>query len=154
MQPTNNTGYLLQHLAFTMARQNDQILQERLGIGFSQFKILMVLQKNPYIQQKDIAEALGQTEASISRQIKLMHDRGLLQSTVSPENRRRHITTPTQKGLRLNEEALRVLNEYHAPMFERLSDKQIQQLLEILSQMHHFVCQAGKAGACDRPFNV
>ena len=137
-----------------MARQNDQILQERLGIGFSQFKILMVLERNPYVQQRDIAEALGQTEASISRQIKLMHDRGLLQSTISPENRRRHITTPTTKGLRLNEEALRILNEYHAPMFERLNAKQQEQLLETLSQMHQFVCQAGKAGACHKPFNV
>jgi DNA-binding MarR family transcriptional regulator len=154
MQPTNNIGYLLQHLAFTMARQNDQILQERLGIGFSQFKILMVLEKNPYIQQSDIADALGQTEASISRQIKLMHDRGLLQSTVSPENRRRHITTPTAKGSRLNEEAMKILNGFHAPMFERLTDKQRQQLLEILSQMHTVICQAGKPGACDKPFNV
>jgi DNA-binding MarR family transcriptional regulator len=154
MQPTHNIGYLLQHLAFTMARQNDQILQERLGIGFSQFKILMVLDRNPHIQQKDIAESLGQTEASISRQIKLMHERGLLQTTVSPENRRRHITTPTQKGLRLNDEALKVLNSYHGPMFERLSDKHKQQMLEILSQMHSVVCQAGKAGACDKPFNT
>lgn len=154
IRPTNDIGFLLLHLAFTMARQNDQILQERLGIGFSQFKILMVLQMNPYIQQKDIAEALGQTEASISRQIKLMHDRGLLQSTVSPENRRRHITTPTAKGSRLNDEAMNILNDYHAPMFENLSAKQQQQLLEILAQMHQTICQAGKTGACDRPFNT
>jgi hypothetical protein len=39
-------------------------------------------------------------------------------------------------------------------MFERLSVKQQQQLVEILTEMHQCVCQAGKAGACDRPFNV
>ena len=154
MQPTNNLGYLLQHLAFVMARQNDQILQERLGLGFSQFKILMVLQKNPSVQQRDIADALGQTEASISRQIRLMHDRGLLQSRISPENRRCHITTPTTKGSRLVEEAMQVLNGFHAPMFDRLSDKQRAQLLETLATMHQNVCQSGKTGACDRPFNA
>src|SRR5687768_2184713 len=122
IQATQNVGYLLQHLAFTMSRQNDQILQERLGLGFSQFKILMVLQRNPSTQQRDIAEALGQTEASISRQIKLMHDRGLLQTRISPENRRKHLTTLTPKGEQLTEEALRILNKYHAPMFEQLTE--------------------------------
>src|SRR5688572_23190405 len=119
----NNVGYLLQHLAFTMSRQNDQILQEQLGIGFSQFKILTVLQHNPSTQQRDIAEALGQTEASISRQIRLMHERGLLQTRISPQNRRKHLTTLTSKGEQLTEEAMRVLNKYHAPMFDQLSDK-------------------------------
>lgn len=148
MKPTDNVGYLLQHLAFTMARQNDQILQERLGIGFSQFKILMVLDKNPHIQQRTIADKLGQTEASISRQIKLMLDKGLLQSTVSPDNRRVHITTPTTKGVRMVEEAMAVLNAYHAPMFEQLSEKQRVQLLEALQSMHEYTCQHGKVGAC------
>lgn len=154
MRPTNNIGYLLQHLAFTMARQNDHILQDGLGIGFSQFKILMVLERNPYIQQRDIADALGQTEASISRQIKLMLEDGLLRSTISAENRRRHITTPTTKGLRLAEEAMGALNEYHAPVFAKLSSRQQAELLNTLVIMHQSICQPGKAGACDHPFNV
>lgn len=154
MQTSNNVGYLLQHLAFTMSRQNDQILQERLGIGFSQFKILMVLERHPHIQQRQIADALGQTEASISRQIRLMVDKGLLQSTVSPQNRRQHITTPTSKGNRLAEEAMVILNGFHAPMFERFSDSDREQLLKVLSGMHESICQSGRTGACDRPFNT
>ncbi|HSX23988.1 MAG TPA: MarR family winged helix-turn-helix transcriptional regulator, partial [Candidatus Saccharimonadales bacterium] len=72
MGPTNNIGYLLQHLSGVLAKQSDQALQERLGIGFSQFKILRVLQHSPQTQQRQIAEWIGKTEASISRQIKLM----------------------------------------------------------------------------------
>jgi DNA-binding MarR family transcriptional regulator len=154
MHLTNNVGYLIQHLAFTMSRQNDQLLQERLGIGFSQFKILMVLERSPHLQQKQIAEALGQTEASISRQIRLMSADGLLQSTVSPRNRREHITAPTNKGIRLAEEAALALNSYHAPMFERMSEHQLALLREALMNMHECVCQAGKTGACDHPFSA
>jgi DNA-binding MarR family transcriptional regulator len=154
MHPSHTVGYLLQHLAASLARQSDQVLQERLGIGFSQFKLLMVLERNPHIQQKQIAEALGQTEASISRQIRLMHDKGLLQTTISPQNRREHITTLTAKGLRLNEEALRVLNAYHAPIFEDLSEKQLLQLVETLSMMHDKACQPGRAGACQHSLFV
>lgn len=148
MELTNNIGYLLQHVSNTLARQSDQALQDQLGIGFSQFKILMALQWNPEVQQKHIAEALGQTEASISRQIKLMHELGLLTTKVSPKNRREHITTPTTKGVRLTEEALQVLNYYHGPMFDKFSDAQKQQLLETLNTMHGHVCQPNKPGAC------
>lgn len=148
MTPTNNIGYLLQHVSSTLARQSDQALQDRLGIGFSQFKILMALQWNPQVQQKHIAEALGQTEASISRQIKLMHEKGLLITKVSSKNRREHITAPTKKGISITEEAMQVLNNYHQPMFDKLSDAQKQQLLEILTTMHEHTCQPNKPGAC------
>ena len=154
MRPTNNIGYLLQHLSSTLARQSDQVLQERLGIGFSQFKILMVLQRNSHIQQKQIADALGQTEASISRQIKLLHDQGLLTSRVGQQNRREHITVLTDKGERFTSEALSVLNSYHSPMFAKLNDKQQAQLVESLRLMHQEVCRADKPGACDHPFDV
>lgn len=150
MKPTNNIGFLLQHLSFSLARQSDQVLQERLGVGFSQFKLMMVLQWKPHVQQKQIADALGQTEASISRQIKLLHDKGLLQSTISQANRREHLTTLTAKGLRFTEEALNILNAYHQPMFDQLSSKQQEQLKEILGIMHDYACQSGKGGACQK----
>jgi len=140
MQPTNNIGYLLNHLAFMLGRQSDQVLQEQLGIGFSQFKIMMVLGWNPSIQQRQIADKLGQTEASISRQIKLMQKQGLLSTKINPENRRVHITRLTPKGERLTEQALRVLNNYHAPTFAALSTKQQESLVEILTLMHDQVC--------------
>lgn len=148
MNPTRQIGYLLQHIASSLARQSDQVLQEQLGIGFSQFKLLMVLQWDPASQQRHIAEKLGQTEASISRQIKLMHDDGLLQSTVSPRNRREHITTLTKKGLRLAEEAQNVLNRYHSPMFAELNEKQQKQFIESMMLMHREICKGDKPGRC------
>ncbi len=154
MHPNGNLGYLFQHIAYTMSRQNDQILQQKIGIGYSQFKILMVLTKSPHIKQRQIAEMLGQTEASISRQIKLMVSSGLLQSNRSSENRREHLTTLTAKGERAIDEAIRILNSYHAPMFERLTTEQQNVLTEALQNMHACACSAGKTGACDRPFNA
>ncbi len=152
MRPNNNVGYLLNHIAFVLGRQSDQVLQERLGIGFSQFKILMTLRWNPHIQQKQIAERLGQTEASISRQIKLLFDKGLLQSEKRPENRREHITTLTLKGERYTDEAMEILNNYHAPVFGNLSEKQTNALTEALTLMHQVTCQNDKPGACHHAF--
>ena len=144
-----NIGYLLQHLSGVLAKQSEQALMERLGIGFSQFKILMVLQFSQQAQQRQIAESLGQTEASISRQVGLMVDKGLLAISINPKNRREHLTSITIKGDRLAEEALNVLNSCHASMFESLGEKKQEQLLEILYLMHQHTCQPGKTGACD-----
>ena len=85
----DNTGFLLQHLSAKLGKQNDLILQEELGIGYSQFKLLVVIQWQPSLGQKKIAKKLSQTEASISRQIKLMLDDGLLQITTDPKDRDR-----------------------------------------------------------------
>lgn len=142
-RPINNLGYLLQHVASLLSKQSEQILQERLGIGFSQFKILRVLQANPHIKQREIAHNLGQTEASISRQVKLMLDDGLLKTSVSPNNRRAHITVPTPKGLKLTEAAMDTLAHYHAPTFESLSEKQRNQLRDMLETIHTKVCTSG-----------
>lgn len=148
MGPTNNIGYLMMHLAKVFAQQNDQALQDRLGVGFSSFKILMMLQHSPMLQQRQIAELLGQTEASVSRQIRGLVDEGLLSSQVSPHNRRERLTSLTTKGERVVEQALAILNETHAEMFEALTDKQREELLRTLGIMHQYACQQGRAGAC------
>lgn len=149
MLASSRIGFLIQHLASSMGRQNDQILQEQLGIGFSQFKLMKVLQVESGVQQKQIADALGQTEASISRQIKLLQEKGLLQVEVSPHNRREHITTLTAKGLRFGEEAKAIIADYHREMFAALSEKQQEQFADILSIMHKYSCQ-GKTSICQK----
>lgn len=148
MQPTDDLAFLLQHLATALARQSDQVLQEQLGIGYSQYKIMLVLQSNAGARQKHVAELLGQTEASISRQIKLMHGQGMLQTTINPRNRREHLTTLTPRGTRYIQESERILNRHNAPVLGQLSDKQQQQLTEALTLMHREVCKGTKASRC------
>jgi len=148
MHPTNNIGFLLNHIACVLSRQSDQVLQEQIGVGFSQFKLMMVLQHNPHIQQRQIADRLGQTEASISRQIRLMHTDGLLSTHISPQNKRQHITQLTPKGERLTEQAMTVLNNYHSPAFTNISEKDQQKLIELLGVLHDVACKPERPGSC------
>jgi DNA-binding MarR family transcriptional regulator len=143
-------GYLLQHAATILVRQSDQVLQERLGIGMSQFKLLIMLQKSPNVQQRKLAETLGQTEASISRQVKLMCEKGLITSRVNPKSRREHMMVLTTKGVKMTDAGIEVLEQYHAPMLEGFSEKQQQQFIEMLNKVHDYCCAEGKQFACDR----
>jgi len=153
-EPVSTIGYLLQHTASILGRQSDQVLQERLGVGMSQLKLLLILRQRPNVQQRKLAECLGQTEASISRQIKLLVDKGLLIIRVNPKSRREHITVPTTKGVKMTEAAIEVLNNYHQPMIDLLSDKQRQQLIDMLAIFHNHTCTEGKPFACDHPFDI
>jgi DNA-binding MarR family transcriptional regulator len=154
MSQVITVGYLLQHTATILMRQSDQVLQERLGIGMSQFRILFMLRRLPNVQQRKLAECLGQTEASISRQIKLLVEKGLLGVRVNPKSRREHITLLTVKGTKMIEAALEVLEQYHTPMFDLLTDKQQQQLNDALVKFHGHICMPGRPYACDHPFDV
>lgn len=140
MNINDNLGYLLQHTAFVLARHSDQVLQEQLGIGFSQFKILLLLGHSDSTQQRELAVALGQTEASISRQIKIMADEGLVANQINPANRRQNITRLTAKGLRVTERATEILNHHHSPVFNELSDRQQIVLTDLLSTVHRAIC--------------
>ncbi|HEU4914716.1 MAG TPA: MarR family winged helix-turn-helix transcriptional regulator [Candidatus Saccharimonadales bacterium] len=154
MQPTHDPSYLLQHVASVMQRQSDQILQERLGVGLSQYKILMMLQWEPNTTQKQIANSLGQTEASISRQVKLLHEKAMLTSQVDPTERRKHLARPTAKGAKVALAAQELLSQYQDSTLDALNQKERGLLVDMLRRIHEECCAPGKVIACDRAFAI
>lgn len=135
----NSVGYLLHELAFLIDSHSDQVLRERLGIGYSQFKILMVLEPQNGTTQRAIAESLSQSEPSISRQVKILKDKGLVDANPSKSNKKERQISLTFQGEHMLERASYVLNNYHGPMFETLSEKQRQQLYENLSTLQRYL---------------
>ena len=128
----NDIAQSLHHVVALVSRESDQILLEQLGIGLAQYKILTTLHESAQAQQRAIALALGQTEASISRQIKLLEEKGMLLVSRNPENLREHRTQLSVKGLRVIEAAEHALSQYHAKVFVDLGKKQRAQLDEII----------------------
>ncbi len=127
---------ILHHLSAVFSRESDQILQEQLGIGLSQYKILSTLVENSAMQQRHIALQLGQTEASISRQIKLLQTKNMVETMRNPTNRREHITTLTPRGERVTDAAQHVLANFQSGALEDMPEKQQTQLLALLARIH------------------
>src|SRR5215471_1088503 len=128
MQHVESISFHLQQVANLLLKESDQVLQEQLGIGMSQFRILKIVQSGSLLLQRQIASALNQTEASISRQIKLLHRKQLLITKLNPKDRREHVTALTPKGVRLIDAALDVLQTFQAPLISDLSEKQQAEL--------------------------
>lgn len=133
---TNDLASLLDQTAFLLARHSDQTLQERLGFGYSQYKIMQILQFSPNLQQKQIASKLNQTEASISRQIKLSQSQMLLNIYINPKNKREHLISLTQKGERLVIEAENILNTYNSDLLDKMTEKQHEEIIRSLSEIY------------------
>lgn len=149
MEQKAAVGYLLQHIGPMMSRHIDQRMQEQVGIGYSQFKLLQMLRATPEIRQHAMAAHLGQTEASISRQIKLLSDKGLLVSRINPKSRREHIHALTPKGVKMTQAVEETMQQYLDSLFMAITDKQQKQLLESLKRLHVLVCQDGKLNGCN-----
>lgn len=129
-------GLLLQQVAASLARFNDEILLDRLEIGMAQFKVLCAVEVRPYVQQKYIARALGQTEASVSRQIKLMDRDGLVKIITKPGDRREHVVSLTPRGQRIVRRAQTLLNSHHRPLLSNIPANQQRALLNALQTLN------------------
>ena len=142
MNHSDIISFQLQHVAALLARDSEQVLQERFGIGLSQLRIMKVLQTNTRMLQKDIANMLGQTEASISRQIKILEDDNLTATHINSRNRRQHVISLTTKGHRLAAAAQLGLQSFNAPVYDVLSVKQQAEFLHMLEKLEQSILSA------------
>lgn len=127
--------YALQRMATDMHKHVDQMLMERLGIGVSQLRILHTIQSKKQAGQRVIGNALGQTEASISRQIKVLAQKGLVQTHTNPKNQRQRLVALTPKGARITEAAHADLDRSMQTVLQPLVPKQQQQLSDLLNAL-------------------
>lgn len=146
MDQNHSLGFTLHHLSFMLDRQSDLFLQDRFGIGFSQFKVLMSLMRHTNVQQREIAEYLGQTESSVSRQIQTLVDDGLVSSRKDSNDHRQRVTQLTSQGEKIARTAMAELEKHYAPMFDTLSDRKQADLAEMLESMREYVTNNVKYG--------
>lgn len=137
MESADHIALRVHQLSARMARECDQILQERLGIGLSQYKILAAVERNEGLQQRAVALELGQTEASVSRQVRLLAASGLLTVRRNPANRREHRSELTARGVRVTAAAAQALGNYHHSLASRLSPRQQEVLQSLLDQLEN-----------------
>lgn len=135
----SDIGSLLHKVSARLDRVSDQVLLERLGIGLSQFRVLLYLLGDDGARQNQIAGSLDQSEASISRQVNILQEKGLAVVRRSVSSRRVRLIFLTQKGALTIEKAVNILNDYHAPLFELLGDKKQAELLDTLRKMNEYI---------------
>ncbi len=130
-----NVPYLIDRLAIYLTAKSDQILLERYGISMAQYRLLMVLNEQAGLQQKDIAYNLQQTEASISRQTGILVDKNLVEIGQARDSRK-HLLYITIKGEEMFLKATNALEGFYLEEFNNLSDREVRQLKTLLQKLH------------------
>lgn len=132
---SHNAGFAFQKVAFTLLRRSDELLQAKLRIGYAQYKLLEVLAEHPNSSQRYVASALMQTEASISRQVKLMQAAGLLRVGTAAENKRARVISLSTKGSELHARATSILNQCYMRYFGELTPAESEAFVHIIAKL-------------------
>lgn len=125
----------LHKLAFILEKHADTHLRAQLGIGFAQYKVLEAINHNMLAKQNTIAELLDQTEASISRQIKILQKKGLINVADVMGNKRARELTLTDIGFEIVSNAEEILEVTQAQIIGSLSYQEQQLFHELFDRM-------------------
>jgi len=122
-------------LAFLLEKRADENLKAQAGIGFAQFKVLEAVGSNMLAKQNLIASQLDQTEASISRQIKILQKKSLITVASVMGNRRARELSLTEKGEELLLQCVEILDMAQSQIIGALSYQEQRHFQELFERM-------------------
>lgn len=112
----------------------DRLLEEK-GIYFGQPPILCFLSENPNATQKDIADSLNISPASVAVSVKRMEKSGIISRETDKDDARRNNLSLTEKGIELEEFARQTFNAVDSAKLSGLSDEEISLMLTVIRKM-------------------
>lgn len=125
----------IHRLAFLLEKRSDESLKSQTGIGFAQYKVLEAVGRNMLAKQNMIAKLLDQTEASISRQIKILQKKHLISVASVMGNRRARELSLTENGEELLRQCEEILDLAQAQIIGGLSYQEQQHFQELFERM-------------------
>jgi DNA-binding MarR family transcriptional regulator len=115
-----------------------QRLESEFGLTFNQLIVLMNVDMDPDVTQKDLATQTNLTEAAISRQVDALIIDGIIMRLTNQTDRRKHILKFTEKGKMLFANLEKNRNQDLAKFFEKLNAEEIKTLRIITNKLTNF----------------
>lgn len=111
----------LLHLAYILQQQADELLLREVGVSLSHVRIMSGLSVLRAKSQRALAVELSQTEANISRQLKVMKKQGLVTVEKNKKDGRTRDVRLTQKSQGSYQTAVKLLSKQKNWTPERLN---------------------------------
>jgi DNA-binding MarR family transcriptional regulator len=109
--------YLIRRLAALMDREGDALCRRELGISLAQFLVLSVVDAYPgHLSQQAVADRLGLTKGTVSRQIDAAVAAGLMTVQVASHTRRENAVALTGAGTALVREGDALMHDSREAM--------------------------------------
>ena len=111
----------LLYLVWKLQQSADELLTDKSGVGLSQTRIMAALDKSVARSQRHVAVELGQTEANVSRQLRIMKKHGLVNISKNKKDRRQRDVSLTPKGYRVYAKAEQILKHHEKGLLSSMS---------------------------------
>ena len=110
-------------------------LHNRKGKKFGQYRILLILSKNPGMAQKELQDFLRIKSGSISEILLKMEVNGLISRSKAQEDKRKVIIEVTDLGLTKVKELTSEYEKENESLFNCLNDDECRQLKTLLEKL-------------------
>jgi len=138
--PVSDINRNLHRLVFTMDKMAEDLLHKRFGLTFSQFRMLMGVEKGKLSCQAHIAQFFGLTPAAVSRQIDILAEKKLITARTNSKNRREHVIRLTVKGKHWTTEAIELLENQFNQFFNILNKNEQKSFAENIQKLTNKFC--------------
>jgi DNA-binding MarR family transcriptional regulator len=128
--------YLIRRAAGLMDRQGEALFRRELGISLAQFLVLSVVDAHPGpLSQQAIADRVGLTKGTVSRQIDHAAAAGLMTVRVASHTRREHAVALTEAGTALVRRGDALTQTSRAAMLDAIDPKELTASVHVLDAL-------------------
>lgn len=125
--------YLIRRVAGSMDRQGEAVFRRELGISLAQFLVLSVVDAHPGpLSQQAVADRLGLTKGTVSRQIEAAAAAGLITVQTAPHTRRENAVALTGAGTALVRKGDKLTEHSRAAISDAIEPDQLPIVLAAL----------------------
>jgi len=128
----------LVHLLIGFAMKHRRIMQHYLdetGVYQAQHRLLMQISRNQNVSQKDIAESMGISAATIAVSLKKLEKGGYINKAMDEGDNRFNQITLTEKGKQVVEQSIEIFEATDRKVFEGFSEDEKATLAALLQKL-------------------
>ncbi len=107
------------------------------GIHQAQHRLLMHLAKREWNSQKELADYIGVSTATVTVSLKKLERGGYIKKSIIPNDNRYNQLEITTKGRKVVKESSEIFNSIDEKMLEGFSEEEKKQFLEFLKRINN-----------------
>jgi len=136
MELQNLIGYLVHRTDVKMTNYFTKQLKPY-DITPEQWSIISVLNDQNGLTQKELAEAIDRDQTTVARMIHSMEKKEFVKKVFNDKDKRSHYLFLTEKGERIKNKLIPVVNDAHRFVTTNLDEQELKQLKLILNKLYN-----------------
>jgi DNA-binding MarR family transcriptional regulator len=130
---------LLHNLSTRLTSGASMLYRHRFGLGMTEWRMMALLAKEPWITPQRICQVIGMDKAAVSRTMRVLERRSLV--AIRPHNTRTRSVelALTDTGVALHNRIVVISLERERRLVSSLSDAETASLVEMLRRLHRAV---------------